>query len=65
MRVNDYNIVVNQSIDATLDKVWQSITEIDLMRQWNFENIPFFKPKVGFDSQFNAQSCGTWTYTVL
>jgi uncharacterized protein YndB with AHSA1/START domain len=26
------------------------------MRQWYFENIPAFKPEVGFETQFNVRS---------
>ncbi len=26
------------------------------MRKWYFENIPAFKPEVGFETQFNVQS---------
>ena len=26
------------------------------MRKWYFENIPSFKPEVGFKTQFNVQS---------
>ena len=26
------------------------------MRQWYFENIPSFKPEVGFETQFNVKS---------
>ena len=58
MRKNDEPIVVEQTFNAPIDAVWKSITEIDQMRQWYFDNIPAFKPEVGFETQFNVQSQG-------
>lgn len=58
MKTSDDPIVVEQSFDATVDTVWRAITEIDLMRQWYFDNIPAFKPEVGFETRFNVQSGG-------
>jgi len=56
MRKNDEPIIVEQTFNTSMDAVWKSITEIDQMRQWYFENIPAFKPEVGFETQFNIQS---------
>jgi uncharacterized protein YndB with AHSA1/START domain len=56
MSKNDEPIIVEQTFNTSIDTVWNSITEIDQMRQWYFENIPSFKPEVGFETQFNVQS---------
>lgn len=56
MKTSDDPIVVEQTFDTSLDTVWKSITEINLMRQWYFENIPAFKPEVGFETSFMVQS---------
>ena len=56
MRNIDKPIIVDQTFNTSIDTVWKSITEIDQMRQWYFENIPSFKPEVGFETQFNLQS---------
>jgi uncharacterized protein YndB with AHSA1/START domain len=56
MRKNDDPIIIEQTFNRPIDTVWRSITEIDQMRQWYFENIPSFKPEVGFETQFNVQS---------
>jgi uncharacterized protein YndB with AHSA1/START domain len=56
MRKNDEPVIVEQTFNTSIDTVWKSITEIDQMRQWYFENIPSFKPEVGFETQFNVQS---------
>ncbi|MCX6835793.1 MAG: SRPBCC domain-containing protein [candidate division Zixibacteria bacterium] len=56
MRKDDAPIIVEQTFNATIDTVWNSITKIDLMRQWYFDNIPAFRPEVGFETQFNVSS---------
>ena len=56
MRNNDEPVVVEQTFNTSIDTVWKSITEIDQMRQWFFENIPSFKAEVGFETQFNVKS---------
>ena len=58
MKEDDEPIVVEPSFNATIETVWRSLTEIDLMRQWHFENIPSFKPEIGFETQFNVESGG-------
>ena len=56
MKKSDEPIIVEQTFNTSIDTVWNSITEIGQMRQWYFENIPTFKPEVGFETQFNVQS---------
>ena len=56
MKKNDEPVIVEQTYNTSMDTVWKSITEIDQMRQWFFENIPSFKPEVRFNTQFNVQS---------
>jgi uncharacterized protein YndB with AHSA1/START domain len=56
VKSGDEPIVVEQTFDATIDTVWKAITQIDLMRQWYFDNIPSFRPEVGFETQFNVRS---------
>jgi uncharacterized protein YndB with AHSA1/START domain len=49
-------IVVEQTFNASITKVWNAITKLDEMRQWYFNNIPSFEPVVGFETEFNVQS---------
>jgi uncharacterized protein YndB with AHSA1/START domain len=56
MKTSDEPIIVEQSFNQSTEIVWNSITEIGQMRQWYFENIPAFKPVVGFETQFNVRS---------
>lgn len=58
MRKEDEPIIVEQLFNAPIDAVWNAITDIELMRHWYFENIPSFKPEVGFETQFNVNSQG-------
>ena len=58
MKKNDEPIIVEQTFNASIDTVWKAITEIGQMRQWYFENIPSFKPEVGFETQFYVRSQG-------
>ena len=58
MKKNEEPIIIEQSFSTSVETVWNSITEIMKMRQWYFENIPSFKPEVGFEIQFNVQSQG-------
>jgi uncharacterized protein YndB with AHSA1/START domain len=56
MKKNEEPIIIEQDFHASVETVWNAITEIDQMRQWYFQNIPSFKPEVGFETQFNVQS---------
>jgi uncharacterized protein YndB with AHSA1/START domain len=58
MSKEDGPVVVEQTFDASLDEVWSAITEIDQMRQWYFEDIPSFRPEVGFETEFNVHNEG-------
>jgi len=56
MKVTDKPIVVSQTFNASIDTVWNAITELHQMQQWFFEVIPDFKPEVGFKTLFNVTS---------
>jgi uncharacterized protein YndB with AHSA1/START domain len=56
MKTSDEPIIVEQTFSLSIETVWNSLTEIEQMRQWYFENIPAFKPEIGFKTQFNIQS---------
>lgn len=58
MKRGDEPIVVEQTFHAPVEAVWNAITQVDLMRQWYFDNIPAFEARVGFETQFNVESEG-------
>jgi uncharacterized protein YndB with AHSA1/START domain len=51
-------IIVEEEFSQSASIVWDAITNIDLMPKWYFENIPAFKPEVGFSTQFVVESGG-------
>jgi uncharacterized protein YndB with AHSA1/START domain len=56
MKTDEEPIIVEQAFDKNADIVWNSITDVEQMRQRFFDNIPSFKPEVGFETGFNVQS---------
>ncbi|NIT55346.1 MAG: SRPBCC domain-containing protein [Aliifodinibius sp.] len=56
MKKHDQPIIVEQSFNAPIERVWNAITDVAQMRQWYFDNIPAFKPEVGFETQFDVQT---------
>jgi uncharacterized protein YndB with AHSA1/START domain len=51
--MTDNPILVKQEFNSTIEKVWKAITDKDQMIKWYFENIPDFKPIIGFETNFN------------
>jgi len=56
MKKNEPPIIIEQNYNSSIENVWDAITNVDLMRQWFFENIPSFNAKIGFKTQFTVQS---------
>ena len=56
MKTSDELIIIEQTFNSSIESVWDSITDIEQMRLWYFENIPAFKPEIGFETQFSVQS---------
>jgi len=47
--------VIERTLNAPVQKVWEAITDRDKMKQWYFD-IAEFKPEVGFEFTFNGGS---------
>lgn len=56
MKKTEDPIVVEQTFAASPDAVWKAITDATEMRQWFFDNIPEFEPRVGFSTQFDVDT---------
>ena len=56
MKVSDEPIVIEQSYECPVEKVWSAITNVNGMRAWFFGNIPNFEPRVGFKTSFSVKS---------
>ena len=49
-------IIVEQHFTQSAARLWQAITQVDEMRQWFFNNIPDFKPEIGFYTEFEVDA---------
>ena len=56
MKTTEPPVIVEHTFNKSLTDVWNAITKVDLMHQWYFDNIPDFKPEVGFKTQFNVKA---------
>lgn len=56
MKTKDQPVVVEQLFNKPIQVVWKAITQHDQMIQWFFDNIPDFRPEVGFKTQFNVEA---------
>lgn len=50
-------VVIERTYDASIEKVWEALTNKDQMKQWYFD-VSDFKAEVGFAFQFSAENEG-------
>lgn len=50
-------VAIERTYEASVEKVWEALTNKDLMKQWYFE-VSDFRPEVGFEFQFSVESEG-------
>ena len=64
MKRTDPPIIVEQPFNTNAARLWKALTAPSEMRQWFFEQIPDFRPEVGFHTEFVIQNEGrTFTHT--
>jgi uncharacterized protein YndB with AHSA1/START domain len=51
-------LVIERTFNASVEKVWKAITDINQMRQWYFPQLENFKSEEGFETQFNVHHEG-------
>jgi len=51
-------LIVEQTYNSTISRVWNAITDENKMKKWYFETMQTFKPIVGFKTKFNVQANG-------
>lgn len=56
IKVNEAPVQVSRIIQAPLDSIWKALTVHDEIIQWYFDNIPTFRPVVGFKTTLAVQS---------
>jgi len=52
------DVIVKQQFSVSVHVLWNAITEQNQMIQWFFDNIPEFKPEVGFSTEFLIENEG-------
>lgn len=56
MKRSDEPIIIKETYHTDTKTVWDAITKPEQMRKWFFDNIPDFKPEVGFEVEFTVKS---------
>ena len=56
MNKDEQPVIVEQLFNVSPDIIWKAISDIDQMHKWYFDNIPDFKPEIGFETQFDVDS---------
>ena len=56
MQKEEKPVIVEQSFNVSPDIIWKAISDINQMKEWYFDNIPDFKPIIGFETQFDVNS---------
>jgi len=56
MKTSEQPVIIKQIFDTSVENIWSAITDLDEMKHWYFNNIPDFKTKVGFTTQFNVDA---------
>ncbi|MEX0274225.1 MAG: SRPBCC domain-containing protein [Flavobacteriaceae bacterium] len=45
-------IIVEENFKVSPERLWNALTDITEMRQWYFDQLVAFEPKVGFETRF-------------
>ncbi|WP_452222977.1 SRPBCC family protein [Lacinutrix chionoecetis] len=56
MKTTDAPIEIEHNFKVGKERLWEAITNPVQMRVWYFDNIPEFKPEVGFKTAFSVKS---------
>lgn len=56
MKRADKPIIVEETYDQPIETVWNAIIKPEQMRKWFFNNIPDFKPEIGFEVEFDVKN---------
>lgn len=52
--MKSHSIIIEQTYNAPVEKVWKAITDKEQMREWYF-SLDNFQPEVGFEFQFAGE----------
>lgn len=51
-------LILERTYNATVEKVWQALTDIQKMKQWFFPMMENFEPRIGFETAFDVHHNG-------
>ncbi len=58
MKRTEPPIIVEETFDAPIERVWSAITHVQEMQQWFFKSIHSFEATVGFQTKFIVENQG-------
>ena len=56
MKISESPVIVEEVFNSTIEAVWNAITKHEQMIKWFFNNIPAFKPEIGFETKFEVKN---------
>ncbi|MEO0570542.1 MAG: SRPBCC domain-containing protein [Bacteroidota bacterium] len=56
MKTTEPPVIVEQTFNTPIQKVWNALTVLDEMVQWFFPNIPEYSAEIGFTTEFIVDS---------
>jgi len=51
-------VVIERTYNASVERVWKAITDIDDMKEWYMSALTSFEPRVGFETGFSVGKAG-------
>ncbi|HMC01942.1 MAG TPA: SRPBCC domain-containing protein [Flavobacteriaceae bacterium] len=55
MKTIDKPVIVEQTFNTSIHRVWDALTKLDEMKTWFFNAIESFVPEKGFETEFVVQ----------
>ena len=52
MKTTDEPVIISETYPVPVQELWTALTDHQRMIQWYFDDIPAFKPVVGFETSF-------------
>ncbi|NND62671.1 MAG: SRPBCC domain-containing protein [Flavobacteriaceae bacterium] len=52
MKATEPPVIVEESFECSSEVLWEALTNPDKMKEWYFDNIPDFRPEIGFETRF-------------
>lgn len=49
-------IILEETFDVSIEKLWKALSILEEMKQWYFPNIPSFETIKGFETRFDVHS---------